>query len=506
MKKLIAFLLCFTLLAVGVTYGCIQYTLRTPAAEVVEEAGIDLNGFYDENDLVINEIREDTEDVFISYPQIDGLKNAETETAVNDLIRSEAERLKQQDIDAGGNLRYLSYNVSGSFGNTLSVGLYSGHEQVYLNFNLNDGTQLQLEDLFTRDADLQNMVHTAFYDAVTRGNLGNTYWEDVNYPDENELYKTVKGYLNGEEQQFLFSPSAIYLYSDQYMATIPMAEYAEDIVIYSKYLTEDSIFEQDGIGFDGMFTCADSPAGYERREFGFAAENFWYDIALPEAYIDESIPAENQRSFRAFYDDLYASLLAEADTVRTVAEANPNKAYILLANPNAYLYTDSMETATGWEIYVSNAAEVNENYSLYEMPMDLFESEYRQELVNLYRSGTYTMFFSGLDEVVDGSEVQVTKRNGFKLYNYETGKLITIEDLFADGYDYMDAVRRNKKYALTSYYGYTLESAELALQGAWCEIEGRGVRVYLPEWGTEEFLYMNLRDFPRTALKIFEGE
>lgn len=504
MKKLIAFLLCFTILAVGITYGCIQYTLRTPAAEEIEEAGIDLNGFYDENDLVINEIREDGENVFISYPQIDGLKNAEVETAVNDEIRSEAERLKQQDIDAGGDLRYLSYNVSGSFGNTLSVGLYSAHEQVYLNFNLNDGTQLRLSDLFAQNADLQGMVHSAFYDALTCGHLGDRYWEKANSPDENKLYKTVKGYLSGEEQQFLFSPSGIYLYYDQYMATIPMADHAEDIVIYSKYLTEDSLFEQDGIGFDGMFTCADTPAGYERRTLGFGAENFWYDIAMSEAYMDERISVEMQRKFLSFYDDLYASMVAEVDVIRAAAEANPDKAYILLANPTAHIYSDSRETPTGWEIYVSNAAEVSANYMLYEMSIELFESKYRGALMEMYRTNTYTMFFGGLDEYIDGNEVLTTYRRSYELYDYETGEPITLENLFVEGYDYMDAVRRNKKYTLTSHYGYTLETAELALQGAWCEIGGIGLRVFLPEWGTEQYMSMTLSDFPRTALRIFE--
>lgn len=510
MKKLMAFLLCFTVLAVGVTYGCIQYTLRAPAQEEPTiEMGIDLNGFYDENDLVIISVSLHIGDNGGSYPQIDGLKNAEVQDTINEMIRGETERLQQNYVDLGTNISYLSWYASANFANVLSIGMYSGddamhYEQVYLNFNLNDGSLLRLEELFGTQADLQEIVRTAFYDAVTFGNMANTYWQEINYPDEQEFYKTVKGYLESENKRFAFAPAEIYLYYGDYTATVSMIDYAEDIVVYSKYLSEESLFENDGIGYDGMFTCADSPAGYEKREFGFAADNFWYDIALPELHVDENIPADYQHKFRQFYEDLYASLLAEVDTVHAAATADSNKAYILLANPNAYLYQDSVETAVGWEVYTSCAAEVNENYSLYEMPMDLYESKYRQELVGLYRTGTYSMFFSGLDEYIDGSEVQVTKRNSYKLYNYETGAPITLADLFVDGYDYMDAIRRNKKYALASDYGYTLESAELALQGAWCEIEGTDIRVYLPEWGTEQYLTMSLRDFPRTALRIFE--
>lgn len=509
MKKLIAFLLCFTLLAVGVTYGCIQYTLRTPEEEKSAFAGIDLNGFYDENDLVINSVSLPIGDNGGSYPQIDGLKNSEVQDAINQTICGEADRLQQKYLDLGTKISYLNWNESANFANVLSIGMYSGddamhNEQVYLNFNLNDGSLLRLSDLFAADADLQGIVRAAFYDTMTIRNMSNAYWEELNYPDEQALYKTVRGYLASEDPKFAFTPANIYLYYGEDTATVDMTAYADEIVVYSKFLSEESLFAEDGIGYEDLFTCTELPESYAQRKFGFAAENFWYDIALSEAYLEEDIPEEQQRSFLAFYEELYTSLLAEVDAVHATAMANPDRAYILLANPYVNLYRDSMETAVGFEVYASGAAEVNENYKLYEMPMELFESKYQQELVELYRTGTYTMFYSGLDDAIDGDEVQVVNRNSYRLFNYETGQEMTLEDLFADGYDYMDAIRRNKKYTLTSYYGYTLESAELALQNAWCEIEGTGLRVYLPEWGTEQYLYMPLSEFPRTALTIFK--
>lgn len=508
MKKLIAFCLCFTILAVGVTYGCIQYTLRTPAEDQIQEIGIDLNGFYDENDLVIDEVWEELEEATVTYPQISGLKNKDVQDGINAAIRSETERMRNQYAAQGTNLAYLSYNLSGSFGNTLSVGLYSGddamhYDQAYLNFNLNDGSLLQLSDLFARDADLQNIIHTAFYDAVTRGNLSNTYWEEVSYPDEQELYRTVKGYLNAETQQFLFTPAEINLYYNDYMATIPMTDYADDIVIYSKYLTEESLFEDETIGFDGVFACARIPGGYERREFGFAAENFWYDIALSEAYLDEQIPADRQLMFHSFQNDMFEMLLSEMYSIRNTALENPDKAYVLLANPSGHMYTDSQQSGDIWLITPSCAAEATENYALYEMSAALFESKYRPALLELYRTGTYTMFYSGLDEYMDGDEVQATHRRSYELYNYETGQMMTVDDIFVEGYDYPTTVRANAKYDLVSYYGYTMEDAELAVETLRYEVSGSGLKMYLPGWGEDQYLYMPLRDFPRVALKIF---
>jgi len=513
LKKLILFLLCFTVLAVGVTYGCIQYTLHEPSSgSVAVETGIDLNGFYDENDLLITESREEIKgdfgETYLTYPQIDGLKDTEVQSVVNDRIRGEAERLKNKYAELGTNIQYLSYNIHGSFANVLSLGLFSGddamhYEQVYLNFNLNDGSMLRLEDLFGAQADLNRIVHSAFYDALTRSNLGNLYWETVSSPDEYELYKTVKAYLNGE-RKFAFSPSEIYLYYGDYAASVPMTDFAEDIVVYSKYLGEESLYVNDDVGGNGMFTCARIPGGYRKREFGFAEERFWYDIAASEPYFDQSIPTDVQERVIAFSDEVYRDLLDEVEAIRRQAEAHPDKAYVLLARPELILYCASEQIVNEWIYIPSCATEINWNYSFYEMDAESFESQYRQDLIEMYRSNTYTMFYSGLDRVI-GNDVQVTKKNRVELYNYKTGEpILTIDEIFADGYDYRDAIRRQAKYDMAGYYGYTLETAEAALQGARFELEGSGIRVYIPEWGNEQNLYYAFSQFPRSALKIFE--
>lgn len=506
-KKLILVLAAFTVLAVAVTYGCIQYALRAAAAEdaLPAEAGIDMYGTYDQNDLIINEIREEKGDAGIAYPQIDGLKNSEVQDAVNAHICDEVERLKTQYADMGTNLRYLSWQTYGSFANVLSIGLFSGddamhYDQIYLNFNLNDGSLLRLEDLLGRQADLQEIVRTAFYDAVTRGNLYQTYNEPVSYPDEQELYKTVKGYLETEEKAFAFTPAEIYLYYGDYAATVSMKDFADEITVYHKYLSEESLFTNDGIGYDGIFTCAHMQQGYERREFGFAADNFWYDLAMMEQYADDTIPAETVEQFGVYYDSVYDHLLAEMETLRQTAEANPDRAYILLAKPVVSLYTDAEQNRD----IPSCAAVVNEEYMLYEMAADLFESKYLQALVSEYRTNTYHVLYSGIDQYIDGHEVQVTRRNTEQLYNYQTGARLTIDDVFADGYDHAAAVKAQIKYDLMSYYGYSMEDAELAVQTLRYELEGSSLRVYIAGWDEMQYLTMSLGDFPRSALAIFE--
>lgn len=511
MKKLLIFLLCFTLLAVGVTYGCIQYTLRAPsAADLPAEQGIDLNGFYDENDLSVSIVEETVKkadgEVLTAYPQIDGLKNADVQAAVNAVIRQEAEQLKT--AEGGQNLSFLSWQIYGNFANTLSVGLYAGYdsaryEQVYLNFNLNDGSQLQLEDLLRADADLQALVRTAFYDAITTGNLGN-YWEEVQSPDENALYKTVKGYLESENKQFAFTPANIYLYWEDYAATVPMVDHAEDIVIYSKYLTEESLFVSDGVGYDGVFTCADLPDGYAERKLGFGAENFRYDVAVMEKYVDDSIPEDQQNRFLDFYDEYYAQMLEEVETVRQLAEENPHKGYILLACPFVSMVNQSEYIGDGWVVTPSRAATVNDNYRLYEMPIELYHSKYLPALIEEYRENSYYLFYSGIDQALDGDEVQLTKRDQEQLYNYETGARLTLETVFKEGYDYAAAARAQAKYDLMGNYGFPMEEAEQQVQGAWFSLAGSGVQVNIPLWGETQSLWIMLSEFPRSALAIYE--
>lgn len=514
MKKLIAFLLCFTLLAVGVTYGCIQYTLHAPdSGETVEEVGIFLNGFYDENDLMITEHKEVMQtvdrEVHINYPQIDGLKNSEVQTLVNDRIREEAERMQAAYDQYGSKLSFLSSQVHGNFANTLSVGLFSGddamhYEQVYLNFNLNDGSLLQMEDLFKTDADLQEIVRTAFYDAVTRGHLGDYYWEEPQSPDEQELYQTVKGYLEAENKKFAFTPAEIYLYWGDYAASVPMVDFADDIVIYSKYLTAESLFEQDGIGYDGVFTCAAIPSGFDSREFGFPEENFWYDVAVMEKYVDDSLPEDVQEQFLGFYSRVYTSMLSEVEAVRELARSNPDRGYILLACPFVSMVTSSEYVDGSWQTTPSHAANVNDNYRLYEMPIALYRSKYLPAMIEEYRGNNYYLFYGGIDEYLDGDEVQLTKRDQEQLYDYTADKKLELQDVFAEGYDYGTALRAQAKYDLTGYYGFTMEEAELQVQQAWFTLGGGGVQVRIPAWGEEQYIWIPLSDFPHSALAIYD--
>jgi hypothetical protein len=232
---------------------------------------------------------------------------------------------------------------------------------VYLNFDLNDGTPLQLEELFGEQADLTGLVRSAFYEAIARGNLSDYYWEEVQSPDEQEVYETVRYYLAGEKE-FFFTPSEIYFVDEDYNAYISMLDHASDITVYHKFLTDESLFERDDIGYKRIFTCAEIPQAYDRREFGYLEDNFWYDIALSEPYFGSHIDEEMQRHVLEFSAVMFEGLMAEVDALRQTARENPDQMYILFINPYFNVYSHSEYVDGYWENTPSMAVSYMEYY------------------------------------------------------------------------------------------------------------------------------------------------
>ncbi len=518
--KYITLLLVFTLLAVGSTYVLIQRTLGEPLIrpkvdlpyeEIVPEAGIDLNGFYDQNDLVFTDVTETIgDDRELKYPQIDGLKNADAEAAVNAVIAAEAEALKQQFADRGTNLNYMTYNVYANFSNVLSIGLFAGDDTYaylnsYLNFNLNDGSLLDVEDLFGVQADLLGMVRSAFYERLTTSNLQDRYWETAQSPDENELYEVVSAYMAGSHKEFFFTPTEIYFcYGEDYSAHVDMVEHAEDITVYHKYVTKESLFERDDIGYKGIFNCVHIPEGHEVREFGFAAENFWYDFGFGGMYLMDGAPQEAVAGLNAYVETRLDEMRAEIDEIRQEAQANPDTMYIFMAEPSFQPHARTEYSGDGWGYSAfSKAVAYSGHTKLYTMPKALFESKYRQLMVEQYRESPYYVLFEGIDYII-GDEVQRQRDDSEGMYRWDTGEQLNADSIFAEDYDHDAWIRTYAADELVRYHGYNLEDARLQTEAMWYELQGNGFHIGIPAWGDERHLWLSLDQFAPSRLTIFE--
>lgn len=512
MKQLIQrmfIVLClFAVCAIAVTYASIQHAKEekkvastqdvTPTGPI--EVGIDLYGTYDQNDLLIQSVTETRQNAEIQIPQIEGLKDLEVQGKVNQDIYSRVQELLKEYPAVG----YGEYYVRANFANVISISYHVGdgnkYEQLPLNYNLVTGERLMLEDLFLKDADITQCVRSAFYNMLT---LYNQYDVEGNYqevvsPDENQLYKYVKGYLSSEEQSFVFSPSEIYFnYDSDYSATLRMVDVADQIAIYSRYMTEESLFTRDDIGYKNIFTCADGQySAFKKIEYGYLEPNFWYDITIWNTYLENDFTGEKLERYLALEEEFYASMEQKVEEYRIIAKNNPDKFYMLFLKPTAHVYY--------WSGGYSDVAELNESVELYEMPMEVYETTYRDKLIDTYR---YVYFAMRGGAYLEWSEDDGATRQTFdenKIYNYITGEELTrLEDVFHEDSGYEDIIRSRTRETLAWGTEYSWSEISALVDTLQYRLDGASVYVTIPSM--EDFYFrVFFGEFENSMLKIFD--
>ena len=101
-----------------------------------QEKTLDLNGTYNENDIIISENAEIFNSVEIKIPQISGLKNKDIETKVNNSIREKIYSSLKEYSD----IEYMSFYTNANFSNVVSIictcGLKDDWKEIYLNYEL----------------------------------------------------------------------------------------------------------------------------------------------------------------------------------------------------------------------------------------------------------------------------------------------------------------------------------------------------------------------------------
>lgn len=468
MKRLLLYLtifVCvFAILAVGVTNWCIVNKNRD-----TEETVIDLHATYDQNDLLVEHNTELYNDVEIEIPKIKGLKDASVQDKINQDIYQRA----TEAINNFGKVQYSNYYTYANFANVISISFYLGNddfnEQIYFNYNLVDGSRLKLEDLFLKDADILSIVRSAFYNSLVM--YGEYEYDGETYiasPDENTVYKVVKAYINGDKD-FAFSPSAIYFYEGDYIADVSMIDIYDKITVYSKYLTDKSLYTGEYEGFKNLFTCSDGNYDmFDKIEYGYMGENLWYDITVWKDYIDEELEKSKAEKLSRFKEEKYTKAYDALEEYKLTAQKNPDKFYIVLIKPNVSLYTCSDYENDEWITYYSDMADVYISTQLFEMPISLYDEVYKDKIAEGYRYRYFAMrggLYLDTDET-DGAVF--TETDSYALYNYITGEELTeLEDVFYPDSNYMDIIEEELEYRLKDegYYGYGIDDATLTIRG-----------------------------------------
>lgn len=340
----------------------------TDETENISEKTIDLNGTYNENDLIIEEkivetLKVDGEDVEIKIPQINGLKNKTVENKVNTDIRNRISEIIGK-FASNSEVKNINsyYTIIGNFSNVISGYWHvryedtSEHEEeVYINYELVNGERLKLEDFFIKDMDFNTLIRKMVYKEIARHEpyyydkekqtwidyIGLGYAESPEYVeydsdrDEEYLNKIMKRFMKENEKDFYFSPTQIHIKLDDndyydgvgciyhYNYYYYLKDIANEVTIYDKYLTKESIYESQDIGTKNIWTC--SIPTELCVEYGFAAENLYYEIASSYYY------------HYAGYESLIGKILNKAVKVaqekveeyKKIASDNPEKFHIV---------------------------------------------------------------------------------------------------------------------------------------------------------------------------------
>ena len=407
------------------------------------EKTIDLYGTFDENDIEIERLEKKYDGVedTIKIPQIRGLKNKEVEEKVNkDIEKRIDEKIEEIKAKGGQDINNIKYyggyygedgNIYRGFSNVISFDYlipytfekkesYSDNEiekeKIYFNYELVNGERLKFEDLFTKNTDVISIVRRAFYRTMSReiSCLGTglfldkekNVWLEELFDDkeytpvinENDINKRINNFIKNGKQEFYFTPSTLYIGNEEYISEyieedkeeyffsfINLSDYIElkdivdEVVIYDKYLTEESIYEKDNIGYKNLWTCANvNLFPYNTyQEYGFAEDNLFYEVNVPGLLLGmpDNYPFKNSIS----------------KIIVKLAQENKDKFYIV------YLYVPSIDYNT--DNMEKNSYLISSNISEKIVPVDIsYKKDVIDEIIEFYRyydNGFYN--FSGLD-------------------------------------------------------------------------------------------------------------
>ena len=458
----------------------------------IKEKTIDLNATYNQNDLIVEEepIYNEIIKSYINYPQIYGLKDKDVEKRINDDIKQKLNN-EFEKIYFEKNIKdFRPYmRVNSNFANILSIEINYGYsingnynyDTIYLNYKLIDGEKLKFEDLFVQNADLNSIVRRILYRTFTQNEAWNHEVYDIKFDNEKEewtamtwsyddagnsneyrdiyipkfneyeIYKIMNKFMSSEDKQFSFTPSEITLHIEgsEYRHNIEFIDIAEDVVIYDKYLTEESIFEKDNIGMKNIWTCS-VPTNSEDRflEYGFAAENLFYQISEGYIYVDNGYPFE--KTINTLKDQMLAESRNIIEEYKKIATNNPDKFYILSLN-------HEINTEKDINIVPTILSETNGYTSIQnkDKVMEDLKDSYRYRNVDFYGSGmglylesnSYNESYLKLDKI-EGKTHKI-------IYDARNLKEITsVEELFKDDVDCMNILNVKLKDELKVNWNY----------------------------------------------------
>ena len=498
-KKLVVLLSSFIVIAVMITTALIMTNKAGSFTDVSsgEEKnksnherviGTKKNQKYNQNDLKI--IYQDTNYEGLEYKtlRINGLKNKEIENKINKELEEIEDEIRKKLVSASGEQEnaYLSSNVNANYSNILSVTFYGSKSdsnyvpqiniEKFLNYDLTTGNKIKLEDLFLPGTDIdlyaQNDIYKQkLHDSFSKKNIffNPDYWQSgelqyvLDEVDEIDFIKQYNKYKNSKKDFYItttgigISYSKDGNYGDVY---IKYMDCLDNLVVYTKFLTKESIFERDDIGLKDLYVCSSVVDQNDQSVYLIKdlATNLRIDARI-NVWTSEGY--NELEFFKNTLAKLKAELIEKKEEYIKIANENKDKYYFvgIVYDINRY-YPKTLLSSYGEEKDIEeDKFIVYEQEKTYSVSMQDFSNWFEDKLIQNYTGNRYTLDYQLYIPISDEEKAKCDIKEKTSSIIYNLARKTSTSDLsgiFEDEIDYTTPI---SDY-LEKYYNIDREKVE----------------------------------------------
>ena len=498
-KKLVVLLSSFIVIAVMITTALIMTNKAGSFTDVSsgEEKnksnherviGTKKNQKYNQNDLKI--IYQDTNYEGLKYKtlRINGLKNKEIENKINKELEEIEDEIRKKLVSASGEQEnaYLSSNVNANYSNILSVTFYGSKSdsnyvpqiniEKFLNYDLTTGNKIKLEDLFLPGTDIdlyaQNDIYKQkLHDSFSKKNIffNPDYWQSgelqyvLDEVDEIDFIKQYNKYKNSKKDFYLTTTGiGIYYskdgnYGDVY---IKYMDCLDNLVVYTKFLTKESIFERDDIGLKDLYVCSSVVDQNDQSVYLIKdlATNLRIDARI-NVWTSEGY--NELEFFKNTLAKLKAELIEKKEEYIKIANENKDKYYFvgIVYDINRY-YPKTLLSSYGEEKDIEeDKFIVYEQEKTYSVSMQDFSNWFEDKLIQNYTGNRYTLDYQLYIPISDEEKAKcdIKEKTSSIIYNLASKTSTSdLSGIFEDEIDYTTPISDH----LEKYYNIDREKVE----------------------------------------------
>ncbi len=498
-KKLVVLLSSFIVIAVMITTALIMTNKAGSFTDVSsgEEKnksnherviGTKKNQKYNQNDLKI--IYQDTNYEVLEYKtlRINGLKNKEIENKINKELEEIEDEIRKKLVSASGEQEnaYLSSNVNANYSNILSVTFYGSKSdsnyvpqiniEKFLNYDLTTGNKIKLEDLFLPGTDIdlyaQNDIYKQkLHDSFSKKNIffNPDYWQSgelqyvLDEVDEIDFIKQYNKYKNSKKDFYLtttgigISYSKDGNYGDVY---IKYMDCLDNLVVYTKFLTKESIFERDDIGLKDLYVCSSVVDQNDQSVYLIKdlATNLRIDARI-NVWTSEGY--NELEFFKNTLAKLKAELIEKKEEYIKIANENKDKYYFvgIVYDINRY-YPKTLLSSYGEEKDIEeDKFIVYEQEKTYSVSMQDFSNWFEDKLIQNYTGNRYTLDYQLYIPISDEEKAKCDIKEKTSSIIYNLARKTSTSDLSGIFEDEIDYITPISDY-LEKYYNIDREKVE----------------------------------------------